>query len=80
MPAPTTTGEWVFQAKGDLPTALRDYNRALEIDPEHVPALYNRVTLLLRTGRQREALADLNEILRIDPRQVKAHVFLEKSF
>jgi predicted TPR repeat methyltransferase len=44
---------------GDPLGALEAFDRALELDPVHVPALYERVDLLIGLGRDADAVATL---------------------
>lgn len=55
---------------GDLPGALRDYETALELDPDNAPALFNLVGLYQRTGereRQRFYQRRLDKVRQVDP-------------
>jgi tetratricopeptide (TPR) repeat protein len=61
-----------YQDKGDPGHALEDYNRAIELDPEHVQARYNRASLQVKQGMLARAFEDVRTILRFDERNVKA--------
>jgi len=52
--------------------ALRHYDRALRLNPELVPAAYNRAVLLQQFGRWDEAAAGYQQTLRLDPRHAEA--------
>ncbi len=54
-------------AKGDLDGALTDYDRALELDPEHAGAWRGRGILRSRRGEREAAIADLEQATRIAP-------------
>jgi tetratricopeptide (TPR) repeat protein len=54
----------VQAAAGQVSQALRDYDRALKVDPAFAPAALNRGLLLARLGRYKEAEADLRRALR----------------
>ena len=55
-----------LQAK-QYPDALRDFDRALEINPRDASALVGRGTLFARTGSLDRALADLGRAMEVDP-------------
>jgi Tfp pilus assembly protein PilF len=55
-----------LQAK-QYPDALRDFDRALEINPRDASALVGRGTLFARTGSFDRALADLGRAIEVDP-------------
>lgn len=61
-----------LQAKR-YPEALRDFNRALEIEPRDADALLGRGTLFARTGSFDRALADLGRAIEIDPGYAEAY-------
>jgi tetratricopeptide (TPR) repeat protein len=54
----------VHAAAGQVSRALRDYDRALTVEPAFAAAALNRGLLLARLGRYREAEADLRRALR----------------
>lgn len=54
-------------------TKLRELNRALELDPNFVPALMLRANTLWAESRLREALADVERVLAIAPRLAPAY-------
>ncbi|GEM_PF-1638077 len=47
--------------------ALAAFDRALLIDPNHVPSLYNRAAVLKGMGKLSDSLASIEKILKIDP-------------
>src|SRR4051812_33494841 len=49
-----------------LVEALESYDRAIDVDPQHVPALYNRGNVLLALGRPNEALASFSRVVALD--------------
>lgn len=51
--------------RGGLEQALREYERALVLDPRCAPALFNRGTLLLRSDRAAEALECFEQLAAI---------------
>jgi tetratricopeptide (TPR) repeat protein len=54
----------VHAAAGHVSRALRDYDRAMTVDPVFAPAALNRGLLLAHLGRYREAEIDLRRALR----------------
>ena len=60
-------------AQGEMKQALDHYNRALEMEPNHVENLYNRSVLLLRTGQFAKAEEDLLEVVALRDNLAVAH-------
>ncbi len=52
---------------GDPAKAMRDYRAALQLDPDHAPAWYNRGLLAAQQGNPAEAAAALKQLQRLDP-------------
>lgn len=48
--------------------ALACFDRALAMDPDHIPSLYNRGAVLKGLGRYSESLAAIEKILKLDPK------------
>lgn len=48
--------------------ALACFDRALLVDPNDIPALYNRAAVLKSLGRYSESLAAVEKILKLDPK------------
>lgn len=57
---------------GDAAGALVAFDRALALDPQHLPALYNRAGALDGLGKHAEALAALDKVLKLDPKHEAA--------
>jgi len=55
------------RSTGDLKQAEASFERALELDPNHVKSMLNLSRVLLDDGRPEEALAQLEVALDIDP-------------
>lgn len=53
------------EGKNDL--ALADFNKALELKPDHFRAYNNRGILFMNTNRNEEALADFNKAIELMP-------------
>jgi Tfp pilus assembly protein PilF len=58
--------------------ALRDFNRAIELNPADADAFLGRGVLSSRTGRHAAALADLDRALELDPGYAEA--FAKRCF
>lgn len=56
-----------YQAFGQLEDALKDLDRAIELDPHQVAAWFNRGTVYLRMGRPEEAVRDLDRAVELAP-------------
>jgi arylsulfatase A-like enzyme/predicted Zn-dependent protease len=52
--------------------ALRAATRALEIEPDHVAARFNRAVVLANAGQNAEAMQDLGRVLELDPEHAGA--------
>jgi tetratricopeptide (TPR) repeat protein len=68
--------------KNDLPAAIPEFRKALEIDPELSDAHYNLAQALMQTGQPDDALAHLDTLVELDPRhrgayQWRAHVLTQ---
>jgi tetratricopeptide (TPR) repeat protein len=50
-----------------LPEALADLSRAIEIDPKHAMAFYNRGQVEEKLGDRGKAIADYRRALTLDP-------------
>lgn len=57
---------------GDPDTAAEGFLQALEIRPDHLPALVNYSRLLLDMGRTDEARVQIDRALAVDPRDAQA--------
>lgn len=65
-------------AAGDAVGALACFDRALEKDPQHVPAHFNRAVALHKLGRRDEAVKVLEALLAADPGFEPARQALKK--
>ena len=54
-------------------SAIADYGRAIEIDPNYVLAYFNRAVALRRGGAAERAIADLDQAIRLDPSLARAY-------
>ncbi len=60
--------------KGEYDSAILNYNRAIEIDPELTTAYNNRGNAYLSKGLFNRAMVDFSTALNIDPRNVNAYI------
>jgi tetratricopeptide (TPR) repeat protein len=56
-----------------LDLALKDLDRAVELNPTNAATLYNRAVALERKGDLDQSIRDLNEVLRLNPGQPYAN-------
>jgi tetratricopeptide (TPR) repeat protein len=62
------------QKIGEFDRAIQDYDKALGLNPNHVPSLYNRATVHEETGDYEGAIADYGGVIRQDPAHRYARV------
>ena len=60
--------------KGKTEQALKDFNRAIKIDPSHHDGYLGRGDTLNTMGRYEEALRDYDKALEIEPTLAKAYI------
>jgi tetratricopeptide (TPR) repeat protein len=58
---------WLYENKGDLQLAEKDYSKAIELDKKHKDAYYNRGLLYIRMKKYEEAIKDFTEVVKLDP-------------
>ena len=58
---------WLYEHKGDLQLAEKDYSRAIELDGKNKDAYYNRGLLYARMKKHEEAIKDFSEVVKLDP-------------
>ena len=63
---------WLYEYKGDLPLAEKDYSRAIELDKRHKDAYYNRGLLYTKLKKYQEAIKDFTEVVKLDPNAADA--------
>ena len=57
---------WLYEHKGDLQLAEKDYSKAIEIDKKYKDAYYNRGLLYIEMKKYKEAIKDFSEVLKLD--------------
>ena len=62
-----------FEAGGDFDSALKDYSKALALDPNYIMAYYNRGLLYQKTSRFELARADYSSMIERDTKQLHAY-------
>ena len=60
--------------RGKTEEALKDFNRAIKIDPTHVDGYLGRADTLNTMGRYEESVMDYNKALEIEPTLAEAYV------
>jgi lipoprotein NlpI len=61
------------EAKRNLEGAIRDFNEAVRLDPQHVSAYLNRGNIYQTQGELDRAIADYDEVIRLSPRFATAY-------
>ncbi|HEV7226368.1 MAG TPA: tetratricopeptide repeat protein [Pirellulales bacterium] len=62
-----------LQKKTDADAAIKDFDAALEIDPRHVGALFERADVWRKQGQPSKALADLTAAIEVNPKNSRAY-------
>jgi tetratricopeptide (TPR) repeat protein len=60
-------------SKGDLDSAMTDYNETIRLRPDHAVALYNRALARADKGDLNGAIKDYTESIRLAPEYVNAY-------
>ena len=61
-----------YDANGDMDSALKDYNRAIELAPDSASIYYNRAVLFVSQKDYDSALKDYDSAIRLNPGYVAA--------
>ena len=62
-----------WAGKGNLDEAIKDYNKAIRLNPNHAAAYNNRGFAWFNKGNLDEAIKDYNEAIRLDPNFARAY-------
>ena len=62
-----------LQTMGRNKDALRDFNKAIQIDPRYISAYLNRGVVLTIMGDKKAALRDYNKIIGLKPTEALAY-------
>jgi tetratricopeptide (TPR) repeat protein len=63
---------WLYEYKGNLPLAEKDYSKAIELDRKHKDAYYNRGLLYTKMKKYEEAIRDFSEVMKLDANEADA--------
>lgn len=63
----------IYQKRGDLEAARREYDRAVALNEQHVAARSNRAEVLLQVGEVDAAVEDLARAVALDPEGQHGH-------
>ena len=59
--------------KGDLDEAIKEFDKAIQLRPDHMESQVNAAVALIDKGMLDEAIVRLNELLKLDPKHSHAH-------
>ncbi|MCL1892705.1 MAG: tetratricopeptide repeat protein [Holophagaceae bacterium] len=62
-----------YRDEDDFKNALKDYSKAIKLDPSHRAAFNNRGAIYLMLGKHSNAIADFTEVIRLDPYYLPAY-------
>ncbi len=62
-----------YQDKGDLDAAIKDYDKAIAIDPSDAQYFYNRGTAYLDKRDHNWAIRDFDKAIALDPKKTEAY-------
>ncbi len=65
---------YYLKEQGNLNAALKDYNKALSINPDYGETYVNRGRLYFDQNKHNEALADFNKAIELKPELDEAHI------
>jgi len=58
---------------GDYQGAIKDFNKAIELNPKDAEAYYNRGVTNVKLGDYREAIEDFNKAIELNPKDAEAY-------
>ena len=63
----------VYARRGDFEKSLKEFTRAIEMNPKYADAYNNRANIYGRTGRIQEAITNYNRALELNPNIWQSH-------
>ncbi len=69
----------IYQHQGALERAVIEYDRALALNEQDIPARCNRAEVLLQQGQTEAAIQDLERISELDPTAQHSHTLRARS-
>ncbi len=64
---------WLYEIKGDLEKAEKDYTKAIGVNKRHKDAYYNRGLVFIKMKKYEQAIEDFTEAIKLKPRSVDAY-------
>jgi tetratricopeptide (TPR) repeat protein len=64
---------WLYEVKGDLQMAEKDYTRAIELDKKDQDAYFNRGLLFVKMKKFEEAVKDFSDVIKLDSSSADAY-------
>ena len=62
-----------YSKKGNYHEAIREYDKAIEVNPRYALAYYNRSVAYTKTGQYERAIGDCNTVLQLDPQHANGY-------
>jgi tetratricopeptide (TPR) repeat protein len=62
-----------YSKKGKYKEAIKEYDKAIEINPGYKLAYYNRSVAYTKTGQYDRAINDCNKVLQLDPKHANSY-------
>jgi tetratricopeptide (TPR) repeat protein len=62
-----------YSKKGNYEEAIREYDKAIEVNPSYTVAYYNRSVAYTKTGQYDRAINDCNKVLQLDPKHANSY-------
>jgi tetratricopeptide (TPR) repeat protein len=64
---------WMYESRGDLASAEKDYNRVIQLDKQNKDAYYNRGLVYTKMKKHADAARDFSEVIRLAPGDADAY-------